>query len=478
MTTKPMGLNTGQETNQRRILFVLFVLAFGLRLFLQLSIHYAADDALITFRYAENLAAGKGFVYNLGEKILGTTTPLCTLLIALFLKIGVPSDWTAFFLSQGADLVSVWILLKLFEDAPPVFSWIPAFVFLFSPESLQWTLSGMETEISTALLLASGYFLWRNHPFAAFAAAAFAVLNRIDGVAVLAALLAATVFVKRTVPWKALGVAALILSPWLLFAFSYFGSPVPNSATAKMALSGHSIGTAFTEILVNGFLHFKTVGIPLFILALIGTIHILSSRRDLLFFPIWTAGYALSYTLAAGPMHPWYYTPFYCGYLVLIFFGWMRFTDRFPWFSRKPVIVTISVLAVAVTLMASYQRALYLKSTQEHIDGVNQQVGLWLKQNTAPESVVAIKDIGVIGYYSERRVLDLAGLVSPQCIPYRAQGDFLGPILRFSPDYFAFSAGQARALNLEQSAALRYYRPVKTITFGQGSYTIYQKENR
>src|SRR6266496_4099807 len=34
------------------------------------------EDALITFRYAENLALGKGFVYNAGERVLGTTTPL------------------------------------------------------------------------------------------------------------------------------------------------------------------------------------------------------------------------------------------------------------------------------------------------------------------------------------------------------------------------------------------------------------------
>jgi len=35
------------------------------------------DDAYITFRYAQNLAAGLGFVYNAGERVLGTTTPLC-----------------------------------------------------------------------------------------------------------------------------------------------------------------------------------------------------------------------------------------------------------------------------------------------------------------------------------------------------------------------------------------------------------------
>ena len=40
------------------------------------------EDALITFRFAENLATGRGFAFNPGEPVLGTTTPAFTLLLA------------------------------------------------------------------------------------------------------------------------------------------------------------------------------------------------------------------------------------------------------------------------------------------------------------------------------------------------------------------------------------------------------------
>jgi hypothetical protein len=40
------------------------------------------DDSYITFRYARNLLAGLGLVYNSGERVLGTTTPVYTLLMA------------------------------------------------------------------------------------------------------------------------------------------------------------------------------------------------------------------------------------------------------------------------------------------------------------------------------------------------------------------------------------------------------------
>ena len=40
------------------------------------------DDAYITFRYARNLVNGLGFVYNVDQPVLGTTTPLYTLLLS------------------------------------------------------------------------------------------------------------------------------------------------------------------------------------------------------------------------------------------------------------------------------------------------------------------------------------------------------------------------------------------------------------
>src|SRR5690348_1608071 len=53
------------------------------------STHCTIEDAYITLRYADNIAAGRGFVYNPGEQVLGTTTPLFTLILALAGRLGV-----------------------------------------------------------------------------------------------------------------------------------------------------------------------------------------------------------------------------------------------------------------------------------------------------------------------------------------------------------------------------------------------------
>ena len=43
---------------------------------------YSQDDVYITYRYSRNIALGNGFVFNLCERVQGTTTPLFALLMA------------------------------------------------------------------------------------------------------------------------------------------------------------------------------------------------------------------------------------------------------------------------------------------------------------------------------------------------------------------------------------------------------------
>jgi len=44
------------------------------------------DDPYITYRYAYNLVAGNGFVFNAGERVQSTTAPLFTILLALGMR--------------------------------------------------------------------------------------------------------------------------------------------------------------------------------------------------------------------------------------------------------------------------------------------------------------------------------------------------------------------------------------------------------
>ena len=52
-----------------------------------LTLAWICDDAFISLRYAANLVAGDGLVYNVGEYVEGYTNLLWTLLIAAFVAL-------------------------------------------------------------------------------------------------------------------------------------------------------------------------------------------------------------------------------------------------------------------------------------------------------------------------------------------------------------------------------------------------------
>ena len=83
---------------------LLLLMCSGIRIWFWYTTHLTFEDALITFRYAENIASGNGFVYNANERVLGTTTPLWTLILA-----------GAKF--AGADLFSASKMLGILLDA-------------------------------------------------------------------------------------------------------------------------------------------------------------------------------------------------------------------------------------------------------------------------------------------------------------------------------------------------------------------------
>src|SRR6476661_4103138 len=64
------------------------------------------DDAFITFRYSRNIVEGHGFVYNPGSQVLGTTTPLYTVLLAAISAI-----------VRGEDFQNYAIVVNALADA-------------------------------------------------------------------------------------------------------------------------------------------------------------------------------------------------------------------------------------------------------------------------------------------------------------------------------------------------------------------------
>lgn len=141
------------------------------------------DDTYITFRYGLNLASGHGFVYNLGEPVLGTTTPLWAMVLAMCAALGVPIEHAALVISLACDVGSAFFLFRLLT-ALGFGAHIPlagAFLFLGIFDYFSLARSGMESSFFVFLVAGALDFIARRRPISASVMAALAALTRPEG---------------------------------------------------------------------------------------------------------------------------------------------------------------------------------------------------------------------------------------------------------------------------------------------------------
>jgi hypothetical protein len=81
---------------------------------------------------------------------------------------------------------------------------------------------------------------------------------------------------------------------------------------------------------------------------------------------------------------------------------------------RVKVVGVLAALALIQNLIFYF--TVVVPPTRAFSEGVREVLipaGKWLNDNTSESAVIAAPDIGAVGYYSEREILDLGGLVTP-----------------------------------------------------------------
>lgn len=218
------------------------------------QLRFVQDDAFISFRYADHLARGLGLVWNPGEPVEGYTNFLWVLLLTLPHRLALDpilfSYITGLFLMAGTMLCAFLVAERLLQSRGWAFAALVALGMNFSFRA--FATGGLETALQTFLLTAG---LWcaltittarRMVPrlllYSAITSAA--LLTRLDAAVAFAIPTAFVVLFlfrhhrSRFVLYLAtlLLPAALILTPWLLWKFSYYGSLLPNTYAAKVRL--------------------------------------------------------------------------------------------------------------------------------------------------------------------------------------------------------------------------------------------------
>lgn len=236
------------------------------------------DDALISMRYAHNLAAGDGLVWNPGEYVEGYTNPLQVLLMAgcTLLASWVSPTLLVQLLGLGCLLVGGYALARVAQHLVPGQPFAPccgwAAMAAYYPLHY-WALTGMETGAVfalvcllcwVALLMREGQVqLWPLAGLMAFGL----YLARPDAV-LLAALPLLLVGLAHK---KALLGACLMLfvgvAAHLVWRQAYYGEWLPNTYTLKV--EGHPLAYRLANGL--GFVGIWAETMPLLALgALVG----------------------------------------------------------------------------------------------------------------------------------------------------------------------------------------------------------------
>ncbi|MBM2826474.1 MAG: putative rane protein, partial [Dehalococcoidia bacterium] len=81
---------------------------------------------------------------------------------------------------------------------------------------------------------------------------------------------------------------------------------------------------------------------------------------------------------------------------------------------RRPIMEYVAIFTLAWWVIG----AVIYSCNVKFINDQQVATALWLKANTSQGTVVATHDIGAIGYFSERAVLDTVGLITPE-LTYR-----------------------------------------------------------
>ncbi len=404
----------------------------GIFLFSNFS-NWAYDDPFITYRYAENFRNGLGFVYNPGEKILSTTTPLFTLILAMMGFGGVAVPQLANLLGVFALLLGGVFLWDLgYTWKTPVIGWIGLLLYPTFP--LVVTTLGSETPIYLAFCIGSYLFYVRDRYILAGILASLAVLTRPD--AVLVALILGFDYLlknKRLPSWKVIFAFLIPILLWIVFALIYFGDPIPVTLVAKQRQGSMDISQKFAQgiITIAQFYISRWHYWIEMLLAMIGLLYIVIHKYRWLLFLLWPVVYFLSFTIIGVSRYFWYYAPLVPGFIVLIGGGimsiciWIQTVyekqssdssvqNKIRSIGSERLNLRLAGFLILFLIVYQVQDLRSVSRIPDRRLAIYRVVGEWLNDHTSPGDQVGAMEVGIIGYYSKRPMIDFAGIIQPE----------------------------------------------------------------
>jgi hypothetical protein len=426
------------KLNKRDLAFIagaVLLIAFIYLLASQISyaIGFPLDDSWIHQTYARNLAFRGEWAFRPGIPSAGSTSPLWSALLAIgFLLHLSPFIWT-FFLGAitlfSLAVLCEWAVRTLVESYQPRFPWIG--IFIAFEWHLAWAaMSGMETLLHGLIVTTVLVFLMTNSPryLPLGLLTGLSVWVRPDGLTLLGPVLLTIVLIEKDSRSRLAAIVRYLIGfgslfvPYLLFNLAIGGAPMPNTFYAKQAeyASWQTIPiiTRLGQMMLQ-----LLVGPSLMLLpAVIGWL-VKSVRQKMwgsLSALIWCAGYFFLY-ISRLPVyqHGRYLMP---GMPILFLFGLLAFAEfdkgkmfaRYHWIAQTIWRASIVMLSIGFIFLGA-------KSYAQDVTVIESEMVVtakWVAANLPQDALIAAHDIGALGFFDYHELIDLAGLVSPDVIPF------------------------------------------------------------
>lgn len=423
----------------RTALILLFLSALSLSGYL-LAAHQAfrsgfpLDDAWIHQTYARNLALSGEWSFIPGHISAGSTSPLWSLLLAPGFWLGLgPYLWTfglGWLLLAGLAAIAANTFQKLTPQRAHL-SWLAALLILFEWHLVWAAGSGMETLLfGVIVLLALSRLLKASPSWVGFGAlVGISAWVRPDGITLLGPALMVIVLKKgewnrklRVVLELAFGFLLLFI-PYLAFNQALAGAWWPNTFFAKQAeyaiLRQQSILVRYLNEAALPLIGVGVVLLPGFIYR--SWLAVRGKQWGQIAGALWLLGYLGIYAwrLPVTYQHGRYVIPAMPVYLLWSFSGVASMIDLRAAQMYQRVVGRAWALLVAMLLLGFW--LLGARSYAMDVGFIESQMvdtAQWVSQNTPADALIAVHDIGAMGYFGNRNLVDLAGLVSPEVVPF------------------------------------------------------------
>lgn len=458
-----------------------FLIVFAAGLAWAFATGQAWEDFYITYRASKNLAEGKGLVFTEGQRVHSFTSPLGVLLpAASYLLTGRTSDVAALWIFRvmslaalGAAAALMWQTLRRLCPTTAAPAGLVVALLALDSKTLAFTTSGMETGF---LLLFFAWSLWTiflrpaRLPLHLGLAWAGLMWTRPDSCVYVAALgFALLLFAPGEDGYLrsrggrlrdilvAGAICAVVYGPWFVWAWSYYGSPVPHTITAKGLFNEFSPGglaraiLQFPLTLAAGKSSLMATFMPYYGGVPVGfawspkifyAVALIPLVLFLLPFVRWEVRLAsfvyfigqLYLTVMIGFPAPWYVPQVaFLGVIALgLGFGqvlsWGTRWETDPsairalaarWLPRVARTLAVAVVLGSASLSVAMARQAQLEMTIIERD-TRAAIGRWLRSEAkSPNESVFLEPLGFIGFYSGLKMLDFPGLCSPEVVAAR-----------------------------------------------------------